>query len=578
PASVEEQAGNEIILHRHLHAVRSELGALDKAVEFEQSKSAPFTYIASPESSCLVECDEEPPHKINADALFAALEVCAALGSKVMDEIWVMRKTVIDGSNTSGFQRTAIVGLGGSIETSKGKVGIQSVCLEEESAGIVSDAESGSRQFRLDRLGIPLIEIATDPDIVDFEHAKEVSYKIGMLLRMNKAVMRGIGTIRQDLNVSIEGGARVEIKGAQELDLVPKYVQNEVVRQYSLLSVIEKLHALFPDGKIAPGPATDLTDALKGTECKIIRRALDSGGAVYGARLPRHNGILGIEVNPNRRYGSEISDYAKQSGVKGMIHSDEDLKKYSLSPSDVNAIIHALHINNTDAFIMVADERSKCQQAIEFACARVKILAVPEETRKANPDGTSSFMRPLPTSARMYPETDVPPFRVTASLLSQAGKGAREGTPESVLARLKSALNEELALKIFRSEHLRLFEELVAKGHDPMVAAVTLEDTLVSLRREGVLVTDVPKCVISALDSYKEGKIAKSAIPDLIREIAKGADTQSAIVSSGLEKITGKNLESVIIAEKFDMGQIMKKYRLNIEFAELEAVMKNLKG
>ncbi len=577
PATAADSKSESHVLHRYLHAVKSELGAVDKAAEFEQSKSSPFTYIVSNDTACLVECDEEPPHEINPGALFAALEVCAALNSKVVDEIWVMRKTVIDGSNTSGFQRTAVVGLGGSLETSKGPVGIQSICLEEESAGIMSENNSKSRQFRLDRLGIPLIEIATAPDIVDFEHAKEVAYKIGMLLRMNRAVMRGIGTIRQDLNVSVEGGARVEIKGAQELDLIPAYVQNEAARQNALVSIISRLKESYPDGNVECGPLVDLTGLFASTECKIIRRAIDSGGKAYGVRLPKHNGLLGTEVSPGRRYGSEISDYAKQSGVKGMIHSDEDLKKYSMTPQEVSSVIHELKINNNDAFILVADEQVKCSRALEYACGRARMLYVPEETRKANPDGTSSFMRPLPTSARMYPETDVPPFRVTPALLGEAGKGASAGSPEAVLERLKKSLNEELATKVFRSEHLKLFEELVAKGHDPATTAVTLEDTLVTLRREGLDVSDSVKSIVPALEAYKDGRVAKSAIPDLCRELCKGVPVQVAIVSKGLEKISGKNLESVALAENFDIGAIMRKYRLNIEYSELEEAVKKLK-
>ncbi|MFA5105423.1 MAG: Glu-tRNA(Gln) amidotransferase subunit GatE [Candidatus Micrarchaeia archaeon] len=577
PASASDSKSESQVLHRYLHAVKSELGAHDKAAEFEQSKSLPFTYIVPSDTACLVECDEEPPHPFSPGALFATLEVCSALKSTVMDEVWVMRKNVIDGSNTSGFQRTAVVGLGGSIETSKGVVGIQSVCLEEESAGIASEAGPAGRQFRLDRLGIPLIEIATAPDIVDFEHAKEVAYKLGMLLRMNPSVMRGIGTIRQDLNVSIEGGTRIEIKGAQELDLIPQYVQNEVARQSALLEIIGKLKASFPDGDVELGKPVDLSGLLKSTECKIIRKALDSNGKAYGIRVPRHNGLLGLEVSPGRRYGSEVSDYAKQAGVRGIIHSDEDLKKYSFTPAEVSAIVHELQINNNDAFIIVADEAARCLKALDFAAARLRMLYVPEETRKANPDATSSFMRPLPTSARMYPETDVPPFRVTGELLSQAGDKAAGGLPEAVLERLKKSLNEELAMKIFRSEHLKLFEELVAKGHDPATAAVSLEDTLVTLRREGLDVSDPTNSIVPALEAYKDGRIAKSAIPDLARGLCAGMDVQKAIVSKGLEKISGKNLDSVVMAQNFDVGAIMRKYRLNVEYSELEEALKRLK-
>ncbi len=250
-------------LFRKLRAVPGETGKVDIAAEFEFLRNRDYIYHIYEDTCCLVELDEEPPHPINKEALFVALQIAKMLHCEIPDEIHVMRKIVIDGSNTTGFQRTAIVGMNGWIETSKGKVRITSVCLEEESAGIVEKNEK-SVVYRLDRLGIPLIEISTAPDIKDPDHAKEVAEKLGMLIRSTGKSQRGIGVTRQDLNISIEGGARVEIKGLQELEMIPKVIKSEVKRQ---LEMIEKGEKLKEETRIAKEDGTTrFTRPLPGGE------------------------------------------------------------------------------------------------------------------------------------------------------------------------------------------------------------------------------------------------------------------------------------------------------------------------
>ncbi|MBI5061254.1 MAG: hypothetical protein HZB67_02990 [Candidatus Aenigmarchaeota archaeon] len=193
-------------MERRLRPVAGELGDVDPAAQFEFLRNRTFVYKISPNESCLVECDEEPPHRLNRDALNITLQICKLLNCRIAEEVHIMRKTVIDGSNTGGFQRTAIIGMTGSLETSFGEVGIQSVALEEE-AGRIEQKSDGKVIYRLSGLGIPLVEIATSPDIHSPQQGKEVAEKIGMLLRSCK-VQRGIGSIRQDINISIAGGAR----------------------------------------------------------------------------------------------------------------------------------------------------------------------------------------------------------------------------------------------------------------------------------------------------------------------------------------------------------------------------------
>jgi Glu-tRNA(Gln) amidotransferase subunit E-like FAD-binding protein len=253
------------VLRRKLRAVAGELGAKDRAAVFEYLRDRTFLYECYPKETCLVEEDEEPPHPVNGEALTVALQISKMLRAQIPDEIHFMRKTVIDGSNTGGFQRTAIVGMNGVLQTSKGPIRITNISLEEESAGIVEKSGgSGDITYRLDRLGIPLIEIGTAPDIKDPEHAREVAEKLGMFVRSTGKSQRGLGVTRQDVNVSIRDGARVEIKGVQDLDSIPKLIEGEILRQIGLITSKESPQ---PETRVAkPDGTTEFTRPLPGGE------------------------------------------------------------------------------------------------------------------------------------------------------------------------------------------------------------------------------------------------------------------------------------------------------------------------
>jgi len=232
----------DFLVKRGLRAVAGETGKIDIAAAYEMEKEKEFVYQCYDDTTCLVETDEEPPHEINKEALQAALQIAKLLNAKIIDQIQVMRKTVVDGSNTSGFQRTALIAIDGYINTSLGKVNIPSICLEEEAAKVVKRTTLQDT-YNLSRLGIPLIEIGTSADIKNPEHAKEVAYKIGLILRSTGKCRRGLGSIRQDVNISIKDGARTEIKGFQDYRNIPKVIDYEINRQ---LELIQK-------GKVEPG-------------------------------------------------------------------------------------------------------------------------------------------------------------------------------------------------------------------------------------------------------------------------------------------------------------------------------------
>jgi len=566
PSEISEGEPDSAITRR-LHPVFSELGEIDEASQAEFAKDRSFEYQFFRKNDCLVEADEEPPHTLNPDALKLVLQIALQLNARPADEVHIMRKMVIDGSNTAGFQRTAIVAFGGHMDSSKGTVNIPLIALEEESAGIVS-VEEGKATYRLDRLGIPLVEITTSPDIKDGAHLREVAEKLGMVLRATGKVARGLGTIRQDVNISTEGGARVEIKGAQDLKQLPDLVDNEVRRQDELVKLLLELRRrkALPLKK----DAVDVTKTFHNTKAALIAKGLQGGAAVLAQKLRAHKGIIGTTIQPARRYGTELSDYAKRAGVKGIIHSDEDLAKYGMSEHELAKLEKELGLEDGDAFIMVVAPKHQAEKAIEYAVARANMDFVPEETRKANPDGTSSYMRPLPGKGRLYPETDVPPIVITKELM---GSLETAESLEHKQKKLEKLLNKEVASRILKSRHLHLFEKLVEEGADPMLAATTLEETIVSLRREGVSFTELEKTLMDLFLEYKKGTFVKAAIPEVLKGMAKGARVEAVLKVYRLEKITGQALMRIVDDCGCDLKTVMQKYRLQVDPQEVAAIV-----
>jgi glutamyl-tRNA(Gln) amidotransferase subunit E len=565
-SDLDEEAKPCLMVERRLHPVLSELGEADQASAAESSRERTFEYQVF-RNNCLVEMDEEPPGMLNADALKVALQVALQLNATPVNEVHVMRKTVIDGSNTSGFQRTAIVAMNGHVDTSKGAIAIPLIAIEEESAGIISAGEARAT-YRLDRLGIPLIEISTTPDIKDGAHLTEVAQKIGMILRTLPGVARGLGTIRQDVNISTEGGARVEIKGAQDLKMLPQYVENEVKRQLELVKLLSELRArgVFPVKR----HEIDATKIFHDTKAAMVAAGLKAGAAVLAQKLPSHKGLLGWELQHGKRYGTELSDYAKLAGVKGIVHSDENMEKYGITKEELSHLHRELGMGAEDAFVLVVAPKPQAERALGHVLGRANMDYVPPETRRANPDGTSSFMRPLPGRARLYPETDVPPITLTKELLESV---ERTESLEAKKEKLEKMLNKEMAGRVLKSRHLHLFEKLVAAGAEPMLAATTLEETIVSLRREGVEFSDPEKTLTELFNEFQKGAFVKAAIPEVLKGMAKGARVDAVLKVYRLQKITGNALERIAEECNNDLKSVMQKYRLQVDPQEISLLM-----
>jgi glutamyl-tRNA(Gln) amidotransferase subunit E len=570
---------------RRLRPTRSEMGEVDPAALFEFQKGKKYYYEYYNDTTCLVEADEEPPHNLCEEAIDICLTMANFLESISVDEIHSMRKTVIDGSNTTGFQRTAIVTLGGVLRVGNKEIGIQAISLEEDAARkIAEDNEKNIITYRLDRLGIPLIEVATDPDINTPSEAEEVALAIGLLLRSTGKVKRGIGTIRQDVNVSINGGAITEIKGLQQLDLLSAVVEYEALRQENLLKIRDHLIDRGISQKSINSKPTDVTDIFTKTESKVIKKAIKSGGSVFAVKLPSFAGLVGREIQPGRRLGTEFSDYAQfWSGVGGIFHTDE-LPKYGISESDVSNLRDAVKAKEQDAVIIVADAQDKCKKALTAVINRANesIKGVPRETRTPLPNGTTKFARPRPGAKRMYPETDVRPSKITAKYLQYIAKHMPETLDEKEKRFLKEYdLSKELAIQIVKSLQLDLFEHLVKNTNvSPTLIAVTLENTLISLHRDGIPTENLTDRHFQEIfESISSNKITPEAIPTILTHFSKNpASTIKEVLSAtGLSKVSTPDLEEIIkaiVAERIEyvkergeaaigglMGVVMKELR-----------------
>ncbi|MCB2173278.1 Glu-tRNA(Gln) amidotransferase subunit GatE, partial [archaeon] len=478
---------------RKLRPAQSELGEIDPAALFEFLKGKRIIYQANYDSCCLVEMDEEPPGPMDAEALDIGLQFSLLTKGAPVDEVQIMRKTVVDGSNTGGFQRTSVISLGGELVAAGKIYHLEQVAIEEDAARKIEE-DGDTITYRLDRLGIPLIEITTAPEMHTPKQVYDVAARIGSILRATGRVRRGLGTIRQDINVSIMNGAIIEVKGAQDLGMIETIVEYEAQRQATLVEISETLKKRGVKAEMLPKNLQDVSELFKDTESRILVNALKKGGKVYAVKLKGFNGLTGMELCPNRRLGTEMSDHAKfMGGVRGIFHTDE-LPGYKITEAEVETLRKSVEADADDAVVIVADMAEKCKAALIAVVDRAKqaLDGVPAETRSANPDGTTRFTRPRPGAARMYPETDVKPVQITPEMIKEI-KGRLPEMPEAKLARYQKEyeLNEKLATQIIDSDYLSLFEKLAAEGVSTTLLAVTLTEDLTKLRRDGVPVEEL---------------------------------------------------------------------------------------
>ncbi len=552
-------------IERKMRSAAGETGDVDAASAYEEFRDRKFVYHGYSNEACLVDTDSEPPHPVDADALDIALGFAKMAKLDVPDVLCVMRKTVTDGSAVSGFQRTILVGLEGKDSfLPQSGVKITQLNLEEDASKIM-EKKGNTIHYSLSRLGIPLLEIGTAPTIKDPEHAKETCLEIGMMLR-SFDVKRGIGTIRQDVNISIKGGSRTEVKGWQDLKTLPLLVENEVMRQKSLLDIKDELktRGLKKFDKIS----RDCTDIFRDSANKIIKKCIDSKGVVLALVLPKFSGLLKQEVCTGKTFGRELSEYAKAYGTKGMIHTDEDLKKYGLE-KEFSTLRKDLKAKDDDLIIIIAEKEQIAKKAVDSVYDRVLycLKGVPEETRIPNhANATSSYARPLPGAHRMYPETDVPLIPVTKKLLDSVV------VPELITTKI-SRLAKKHKIESYKIEELLKLDldidELVKtyKNITPQDIAKLLVDIPKEAKKRFDADIDIIAFFPQVLDKINKKEISKDAALEIFVSISKG----KPIDYSRYEVMDDEELEKKIKA-------IIKKNKDAPINALIGLVMKDLRG
>ncbi len=565
----------DLTIRRNLRPTQSELGQIDRTALQESMRKLNFNYESFDKHTCLVECDDEPPHSLNREALDLAITISTLLNMHIVDEFHTMRKQVIDGSNTSGFQRTGLLATDGYLDTPYGRVVIETIGLEEDAARRI-DTNREFTEFRLDRLGIPLVEITTDPSIHHPKQVEEVAYMIGQVLRSTN-VKRGLGTIRQDLNISIAEGARVEIKGVQNLELMPLIVEREVERQLKLIEIRDTLH-----NRNASVDETiyDLNEVFADTESKILK----SAKSIKGIVLKGFDSLIGLEVQKGRRFGSELSSYAKKRGVSGLFHTDE-LPAYGITAEEVDKLKEYLKTSPEDAIIIVAHDEDIAISALEEVIRRAKLAfdGVVEETRKSLDDGNTEYMRPLATANRMYLETDIPLFKITDDIIEPLKNNLPE-LPDAKKERIMKEYNlsEDLANQIVRRILADDFENILKEVKvDPTILASTLSYDLRDLKREGIDISSMNKNrIASVFKLVEKGKISKDAVKELIEAMCKNPtkDADTIAEEENLSLLSPDDVKE-IISEIAEANKSMIEERQMGAMGPLMGMsMKKLKG
>jgi glutamyl-tRNA(Gln) amidotransferase subunit E len=530
------------------------MGSYDQAALFESKKIKTVKYLSSKISNCLIESDEEPPMMVNTEALELVLTISLALHCTIEGELHVMRKIVIDGSNTTGFQRTILVGRNGFLDVDGNRVGIQSICLEEDAARIINEDKDDDENkiFALDRLGLPLIEVALEPISNTPLFITNVAQTIGRLLRSTKKVTRGLGSIRQDVNVSTNGGAVVEVKGVQQLSQLALVIEYESKRQGGLNLISKELKRRELDESKFLDNITDVTDLMEHSSSKVVKKILKGDSRFMGFVLRGFRGILSFEPYQGIRLGRELGELAKSYGIGGIFHSDE-LPNYGISSEEVDSLSSILKINENDAFILIGGPSVLLNSIVLELHKRIKkaFSGVVPETRSVRQDGVTVFSRPRPGSSRMYPETDIPYISIDENKLKELSKHIPQ--PWNVVIdqlHKKYGINKTLAENIFDSQYFSLFENIVSHTsiNPPFIVSKLTED-LVSLEREGydssILSHDEIFHLFVELD---KSRISKESVPIILEKLLKkeGGTIDEIISSFGSEGVSEEYVDKMI--------------------------------
>ncbi|MFX1428262.1 MAG: Glu-tRNA(Gln) amidotransferase subunit GatE [Promethearchaeota archaeon] len=585
PAKLQGTRKPEFTISRKMRPVLGEMGTYDKAMLTEYGKGMGIVYEGYNDVVCTYELDDTPPFSCNTEARKVALQVAMLLNANIIEEMHVCRKNYLDGSVPCGFQRTMILGTDGYIELENGKkIGIDILSLEEEAARKIK-TENKTNFFRLDRLGIPLVEVTTKPDINTPEECQESAERIGLLLWSTK-VKKVIGSIRQDINVSIADGTRIEIKGVQKLGWIPLLINHEISRQLKLIEIKAELEKRKLDENSVNENYVDLSETLATTKSNFISKGIKSGKKLYGINFSGFKDIFGKELMEDYRFGTEVSSKVKViSGLKGIIHSDEDLNKYKFSKDDIEKIKKTLKSKENDCFVLVLGSEKEVKKAMNIIVSRIRYAynGVPPETRRALENGNTEFLRELHGGARLYPDTD------TEAIFNSEREiqDIRENLPEIPWITIKKYskkynTEERLIKDLIFTGKLQLFDDLIKIFSDnPSLIFTTLLETTTALRREGKnidIISDEDFFEIFTLLKNKE--ISKEAIEEILsfKADSPGLSIKQIKKKLKIESISEDDLKKMIIDIVNSNTKMIKEKEMRAKGPLMGEIMKRVRG
>ncbi|MDP4173372.1 MAG: Glu-tRNA(Gln) amidotransferase subunit GatE [Bacteroidota bacterium] len=586
PAGIYSTKYNAEIL-RHMRPTLSEFGEYDGTALMEFKTKKEIIYQINRETVCTYEMDDTPPFEINEEALDIALQTGMLYNCNIVDEIHISRKQYLDGSIPTGFQRTSIFALDGRIPFKDREINIIQMSIEEDACREVSDI-GHRRVYLTDRLGMPLIETVTAPEMRTPYEVAEVAQICRKLVRSTGKVRTGIGAARQDVNVSVKGGTRVEIKGVHKIPLIPLLTYNEAMRQWNLLRLRDELKRRGITPESFSAKVEDITRLMKKTYYMPLQTAASQGMIIKCVVLKGFRGLLHWETQTDTYFSKEISDRVRVvaclTHIPNIIHSDS--KGDNITSSEWLKIKKAAGAMDDDTLVVVWGSDKDIDTAAKeiIIRAREATIGVPSETRQALKDGTNGFERILPGPDRMYPDTDLPPRKITEERLKKLSldmpvqfwireKWYRElNIPQDTV--------EPLAISKFAG----LFENMVKeKNVSPIVASIAFIQYPKRLKREGFK-TDIltPEVMQKIFEAYTLGLLSREGIlPAMKKAIRNGSfssemleavcteeELSSAIKSSHseLERINLRNPEK---KDEVLIGLVMRKVRGRISSAQI---------
>ncbi len=559
PAGLYTKSHDGVVL-RHMRPTLSELGKYDGTALMEFKTKKNIVYLLHRSNVCTYEMDDTPPFLVNRQAVDIAIEQCLMLGCDIVDEVHIARKQYLDGSIPTGFQRTAIVGIGGQLPFRGRRLGVIQVSVEEDSCREVSD-RGHAVVWRTDRLGMPLIETVTEPGLHTPEEVEEAILLIGRVCRSTGHVRTGIGASRQDVNVSVRGGRRVEIKGVARAAWAAELVHGEAVRQVQLLLLATELERRGYSRPERIGiEHRDVTRLFAASPLEVLRRetwqrfldddrrspGMERGEGpftVRAVRLPGLAGTLSWPCQPESTFADELAGRVRVIATLDqqpiLLHS-EKWPDYDGSHLELRRLKKQLGCTDDDALVVVWGAEADTVTAAREIRLRYRdaVCGVPNETRQPLPDGSTSFERILPGPERMYPDTDSPPQRVTRERVA----GLRRTLPEPPWQReeryLAAGVPRATAHYLIRRGGARLVDRVVEDGGaDLKRAGFFFGEELKGLRRAGVEVDAVsPERWCELFRATGERPVLWQARSELVRRLASAPDlgVDDVISAAGL--------------------------------------------